>query len=51
MDRAASQKIPMKKMRTIFKKFLDFEEKHGTDDDVKKVKLLAANYVEKEVNV
>lgn len=49
MDRAASQKIPMKKMRTIFKKFLDFEMKYGNEDEVKKVKLLAANYVENEV--
>ena len=50
LDRAASQKIPMKKMRTIFKKYLDFEEKYGDKDAVKKVKLLAASYVEKEVN-
>lgn len=50
LDRAASQKIPMKKMRTIFKKYLDFEEKYGDDDGVKKVKLLAASYVDKEVN-
>lgn len=37
-------------MRTIFKKYLEFEEKHGDEDAVKKVKLLAANYVEQEIN-
>lgn len=40
----------MKKMRTIFKKYLDFEEKYGDESEVKKVKLLAANYVEQEIN-
>lgn len=50
LDRAASQKIPMKKMRAIFKKYLDFEEKYGDKDGVKKVKLLAASYVEQEIN-
>lgn len=33
----------------MFKKFLDFEEKHGSPDDLQKVKAMATNYVEKEI--
>lgn len=40
----------MKKMRTLFKKYLDFEEKYGNAETVAKVKLLAANYVHNEIN-
>lgn len=38
-------------MRTLFKKFLDFEEKFGTSENLVKVKALATNYVEKEIGV
>lgn len=37
-------------MRTIFKKYLEFEEKYGDEGEVKKVKELAASYVEQEIN-
>lgn len=40
----------MKKMRTLFKKYLDFEQRFGDEDAVRKVKVMAANYVEHEVN-
>lgn len=50
LERAVSQKIPMKKMRTLFKKYLEFEQQHGTEEHVTKVKVLAANYVENAVN-
>lgn len=36
-------------MRTMFKKFLDFEEKFGSPEDLQKVKAMATNYVEKEI--
>lgn len=49
LERAVAQKIPMKKMRTLFKKYLDFEERFGDDASVQKVKALAAQYVEKEL--
>lgn len=39
----------MKKMRTLFKKYLEFEQKYGTEELVSKVKALAANYVESVV--
>lgn len=51
MERAIVQSIPMKKMRTVFKKYLAFEELHGDEAAVQKVKALAANYVEKELKV
>ncbi|XP_055923513.1 protein RRP5 homolog [Eupeodes corollae] len=45
LERAVIQKIPLKKMRTIFKKFLEFEQQHGTPENVEKVKAQAAEYV------
>lgn len=50
LDRAVLQKIPLKKMRTLFKKYVEFEEKYGTPELVNKVKLLAANYVQQEID-
>jgi len=35
-------------MKTLFKKYLEFEEKYGDETTVLKVKELAQNYVEKE---
>lgn len=37
-------------MRTLFKKYLEFEQQHGNEELVTKVKVLAANYVENAVN-
>jgi hypothetical protein len=39
--------LTAKRMKFIFKKFIDFEKAHGTDDTVDKVKELATEYVEK----
>lgn len=39
--------LTSKRMKFIFKKFLDFEKAHGTDETVEKVKEAAAKYVEK----
>ncbi|KAJ6635683.1 Protein RRP5 like [Pseudolycoriella hygida] len=49
LERATSQNIPVKKMRFIFKKFLDLEEKFGKPEDLAKVKAMAVNYVEKQI--
>lgn len=49
LERGISQKIPMKKMRTLFKKYLDFEERFGDDETIQKVKTLAAQYVNAEL--
>lgn len=40
----------MKKMRTLFKKFLEFEQIYGNDQTVSRVKSLATNYVQNELN-
>ncbi|XP_037949163.1 protein RRP5 homolog [Teleopsis dalmanni] len=45
LERAVMQKIPLKKMRTLFKKYLTFEEQYGTEENQKRVKNLAAEYV------
>lgn len=50
LERAVTHKIPVKKMRTLFKKYLDFEQKYGNEETVTKVKILAANYVHEENN-
>lgn len=39
--------LTSKRMKFIFKKFLDFEKAHGNDESVEKVKELAGKYVEK----
>lgn len=51
LDRAVSQKIPMKKMRTLFKKYLNFEEKYGDANKVRTVKAMASSYVEREMKL
>ena len=39
--------LTAKRIKFIFKKYLDFEKMHGTDDLVDKVKEQASEYVEK----
>lgn len=46
LERATSQKLPAKKMKTLFKKYLDFEERFGDEKAVEHVKQLAAEYVQ-----
>lgn len=50
LEQATSQVLPVKKMKTLFKKSLSFEEKYGTPEDVARVQQLAADYVEKQCN-
>lgn len=38
-------------MRTIFKKYLEFEERFGNDANVQRVKQLAMDYVKKNENL
>lgn len=38
-------------MRTIFKKYLEFEERFGTQTDVEKVKKLAKEYVKRNAHL
>ncbi|XP_043282743.1 protein RRP5 homolog [Venturia canescens] len=50
LDNAVVQVLPARKMRTLFKKFIDFEQKHGTPEGVSRVQELALKYVQKECN-
>ncbi|XP_039276445.1 protein RRP5 homolog isoform X2 [Nilaparvata lugens] len=45
LQRSVNQKLPVKKMKTLYKKWLDFEEHHGTQTNIKNVKNLAEQYV------
>lgn len=45
-ERVASMKFSSKKMKFIFKKWLQFEKNNGTEDDVQKVKERTLAYVE-----
>lgn len=40
-----------KKMKFIFKKYMDFEKTHGTEDLVFKVKEMAQKYIENKTEV
>ncbi|XP_023288402.1 protein RRP5 homolog [Orussus abietinus] len=50
LERAVAQVLPMKKMKTIFKKFITFENQHGTSENIGHAKQLAVKYVENQCN-
>ncbi|KAI9253242.1 hypothetical protein EDC94DRAFT_546543 [Helicostylum pulchrum] len=45
-ERVASMKFSSKKMKFLFKKWIQFEKAHGTEDDVQRVKEKTLAYVE-----
>lgn len=45
LERAVSQKMPSQKMKTLFTKYLQFEEVHGSTEGQEKVRKMAADYV------
>ncbi|RZF43471.1 hypothetical protein LSTR_LSTR001732 [Laodelphax striatellus] len=45
LQRSVNQKLPVKKMKTLYKKWLDFEQQHGTQTNITQVKNLAEQYV------
>lgn len=45
-DRVLATKLSMKKAKSMFKKWLQYEKEHGEEDDVEKVKARAVEYVE-----
>ncbi|XP_034255827.1 protein RRP5 homolog [Thrips palmi] len=45
LGRSVSQKLPAKKMKTLFTKFLQFETAHGSKEGQDKVRLMATEYV------
>ncbi|XP_034951417.1 protein RRP5 homolog [Chelonus insularis] len=46
LEKAVAQTLPPKKMKTLFKKYVAFEEQHGTPDGVDYAKKLAVSYIE-----
>ncbi|KAL6431723.1 hypothetical protein ACFW04_007334 [Cataglyphis niger] len=50
LERACIQTLPARKMKTLFTKFKNFEEKYGTPETVASIVQMAANYVEKQSN-
>ncbi|XP_076653211.1 ribosomal RNA Processing 5 [Halictus rubicundus] len=50
LERAVVQTLPPRKMKTLFKKFISFEEQYGTRQNVERVQQMAAEYVEKQCN-
>ncbi|KAL0119658.1 hypothetical protein PUN28_007830 [Cardiocondyla obscurior] len=47
LEQACVQTLPPRKMKTLFRKFINFEEAHGTPEAVDRVRQMAADYVEK----
>lgn len=47
-ERLVIIKFPLKKLKSIYQKFIDFETKHGDSSNVSKVKKLAKSVLEKE---
>ncbi|KAI8983026.1 hypothetical protein BDB01DRAFT_792092 [Pilobolus umbonatus] len=45
-ERVASMKFSSKKMKFLFKKWIQFEKTHGSEDDIQRVKERALAYVE-----
>ncbi|XP_015588888.1 protein RRP5 homolog [Cephus cinctus] len=51
LERAVVQTLPARKMKSLFKKFVSFEEQHGTPERVSHVQQLAVNYVENQCRI
>lgn len=49
LDRAIAQRLPMRNMKTLYTKYVNFEEKHGTQEAVRKIKQMAADYVKSQL--
>ncbi|CAG9825023.1 unnamed protein product [Phaedon cochleariae] len=50
LERAVSQRLPLKSMRTLFAKFRMFEEQHGSPESLEAVKERAKEFVTKFAN-
>lgn len=47
LERGTAFSLPPKKMKIVFKKFLEFEKAHGSAEQIERVKALAHEYVER----
>lgn len=45
-ERILIVKFPMKKMKTVFQKYIEFETRHGDASNVSKIKRMAKNSLE-----
>lgn len=50
LEQACVQTLPVRKMKILFTKFKNFEEKYGTFESVARIVQMAADYVEKQCN-
>ncbi|KFB37345.1 AGAP003595-PA-like protein [Anopheles sinensis] len=50
LERAVVQRLPLKNMKTLYTKYVNFEEKHGNRDSVRRVKQMATDYVQGQLN-
>lgn len=49
-DKALACKLSSKKMKFIFKKYLEFEKRHGDETTVESVKKMAEEYVQEKAS-
>ncbi|KYQ47857.1 Protein RRP5 like protein, partial [Trachymyrmex zeteki] len=49
LEQACVQTLPPRKMKILFMKFINFEEKYGTSEAVTRVRQMATDYVEKHI--
>ncbi|KAG5341859.1 RRP5 protein, partial [Acromyrmex heyeri] len=49
LEQACVQTLSPRKMKILFMKFINFEEKYGTSEAVARVRQMAADYVEKHI--
>lgn len=47
LERAISHKLNARKMKFLFKKWIELEEKFGDQDKIEKVRQMALEYIEK----
>lgn len=45
LDRAVVHPLPARRIKSLYQKYIEIEEKHGTPERVKAVKKMAAQYV------
>lgn len=45
-ERILAVKFPMKKMKTVFQRYIEFETKHGQESNVSAIKRMARNMLE-----
>ncbi|XP_066597188.1 rRNA biogenesis protein RRP5 isoform X2 [Prorops nasuta] len=48
LERACAQSLPPRKMKTLLKKFVAFEEKYGSPENVTRVQKIASEYIENQ---